>query len=111
MCGYRQNRQTAIDNEATARADGDTAEATARATAIDQEVIDRNAAILVETNNRVAAVDAETTARVSAVGKLGFMAVAEVEGVLTVGSRPFCFGMVNQSEEGMVYSFLLVVIF
>ena len=94
------DRGTAIDAEAQLRIAGDANEATLRATAINNEVVNRNNAIAVETGNRQSAITVEQTARTEAVDKLGFMTVAEAEGILTVGSTPFCFGMGNQSEVG-----------
>ena len=93
-------RSNAIIIEQKARVDGDNEERDARSAAINQEVADRDAAILVETNNRVAADDAEILTREAAINKFGFMVVSEAEGVFTVGSSPFCFGMGNQSEAG-----------
>jgi hypothetical protein len=94
------DRGLAVSAEATARVAGDANEASLRATAINNEVVNRNNAIAVETGNRQTAITAEQTARTEAVDKLGFISTAEAEGVLTVGSTPFCFGMGNQSEAG-----------
>jgi len=71
-----------------------------RAAAIQTEVVNRNNAIAVETGNRQAADTAEATARQTAISKVGFMTVAEAEGVFAPGSFPFSFGMGNQSESG-----------
>ena len=94
------DRQTAITTEATARQAGDDNEASLRAAAIQTEVVNRNNAIAVETGNRQAADTAEATARQTAISKVGFMEVAEAEGLLAPGQTPFCFGMGNQSEAG-----------
>ena len=94
------DRQSAITTEATARQAGDDNEASLRAAAIQTEVVNRNNAIAVETGNRQAADTAEATARQTAISKVGFMTVAEAEGVFAPGSFPFSFGMGNQSEAG-----------
>jgi len=71
-----------------------------RTTAIQNEVVNRNNAIAVETGNRQTAITAEQNARASDISKVGFMTVAEAEGVFAPGSFPFSFGMGNQSEAG-----------
>jgi len=98
--GEVTNRGLAIHAEAELRVAGDAAEAEARTNAIANEVVNRNNAIAVETGSRQQAITGETTARETAIDKLGFMTIAEAEGVLTVGSTPFSFGMGNQSEAG-----------
>jgi hypothetical protein len=94
------DRGAAVAAEAQARIDGDAAEAAARAAAISNEVVNRNNAIAVETGNRQQAITAEQTARATAISKLGFMTVAEAEGVFYPGAFPFSFGMGNQSQAG-----------
>ena len=47
---------------------------------------------------RYNAVKAEATARAQDIWKIGFISTAEAEGILEVGTYPFCFGMGNQSD-------------
>ena len=94
------DRQAAITTEATARQAGDDNEASLRTTAIQNEVVNRNNAIAVETGNRQTAITTEQNARAADISKVGFMTVAEAEGVFAPGSFPFSFGMGNQSEAG-----------
>jgi hypothetical protein len=81
------NRQAAV-----------TAETTARQLAIQTESTLRSAAIQVEATARENAVQAEATARAQDISKVGFISTAEAEGILEVGTYPFCFGMGNQSD-------------
>ena len=69
-------------------------EASSRATAesnlgerIDNEIV-----------NRGQAISDEAASRSQDISKVGFISTAEAEGILEVGSYPFCFGMGNQSD-------------
>ena len=69
-------------------------EASSRATAdsnlgekIDNEIV-----------NRGQAISGEAASRGQDISKVGFISTAEAEGILEVGSYPFCFGMENQSD-------------
>jgi hypothetical protein len=92
------DRQSAVSAEATARQLAVQAEASARQADIALEVVNRNNAIAVETTARQSAVTAEQTARQTAIEKVGFINTCEAEGILSVNSYPFSFGMGNQSE-------------
>ena len=69
-------------------------EASSRATAdsnlggrIDNEIV-----------NRGQAISGEAASRAQDISKVGFISTAEAEGILEVGSYPFCFGMGNKSD-------------
>jgi len=91
-------RNAAIAVETINRQAAVTAETTARQLAIQTESRLRSAAIQVEATARENAVQAEATARAQDISKVGFISTAEVEGILEVGTYPFCFGMGNQSD-------------
>ena len=92
------NRGLVISGEAASRIQGDAAEATARQQAIQTESTLRSTAIQAEATARANAVQAEATARAQDISKVGFISTAEAEGILEVGTYPFCFGMGNQSD-------------
>ena len=81
------NRGLVISGEAASRIQGDAAEATARANAVQAEA-----------TARANAVHAEAAARAQDFSKVGFISTCEAEGILEVGTYPFCFGMGNQSD-------------
>jgi hypothetical protein len=62
------------------------------------EISTRASAIQVEATARDNAVKAEAVARAKDIAKIGFISTAEAEGILEVGTYPFCFGMGNQSD-------------
>ena len=91
-------RNAAIAVETVNRQAAITAETTARQLAIQAESTLRSAAIQVEATARDNAVKAEAVARAKDIAKIGFISTAEAEGILEVGTYPFCFGMGNQSD-------------
>jgi len=91
-------RNAAIAVETVNRQAAVTAETTARQLAIQAESTLRSTAIQAEATARANAVQAEATARAQDISKVGFISTAEAEGILEVGTYPFCFGMGNQSD-------------